>query len=48
MESIIGREVEIKRLTAAVNSPRPEFIALYGRRRAYQHTRSQLVDGPDI
>lgn len=33
MESIIGREVEIKRLTAAVNSPRPEFIALYGRRR---------------
>lgn len=33
MESIIGREAEIKRLTAAVNSPRPEFIALYGRRR---------------
>ena len=33
MESIIGREAEIKRLTAAVKSPRPEFIALYGRRR---------------
>lgn len=33
MENIIGREAEIKRLTAAVNSPKSEFIALYGRRR---------------
>ena len=33
METIIGRETEIKRLTAAVDSPRPEFVALYGRRR---------------
>ena len=33
MENIIGRDVEIKRLTACANSPRPEFVALYGRRR---------------
>ena len=33
METIIGREAEIKRLTIAVNSPRSEFVALYGRRR---------------
>lgn len=33
METIIGRLAEIKRLTAAINSPRAEFIALYGRRR---------------
>lgn len=33
MENIIGREAEIKRLSTAVNSPRPEFVALYGRRR---------------
>lgn len=33
MENIIGREAEIKRLTAAVNSTKSEFIALYGRRR---------------
>ena len=33
METIIGRESEIKRLTAAVSSPKAEFIALYGRRR---------------
>ena len=33
METIIGRKAEIKRLTVAVNSPRSEFIALYGRRR---------------
>ncbi len=33
MENIIGREAEIKRLSAAVDSPRPEFVALYGRRR---------------
>jgi hypothetical protein len=33
METIIGRQVEMKRLTAAVNSARAEFIALYGRRR---------------
>lgn len=33
METIIGRKAEIKKLTAAVNSPHPEFIALYGRRR---------------
>ena len=33
MEAIIGRKAEIKRLTAAVDSPRSEFIALYGRRR---------------
>ena len=33
METIIGRLAEIKKLTVAVNSPRAEFIALYGRRR---------------
>ena len=33
METIIGRQAEIKRLTTAVNSSRAEFIALYGRRR---------------
>ena len=33
MEAIIGRKAEIKRLMAAVDSPRSEFIALYGRRR---------------
>ena len=33
MERIIGRESEIKRLKAAVESAKPEFIALYGRRR---------------
>ena len=33
METIIGRQAEIKRLTSTVNSPRAEFIALYGRRR---------------
>lgn len=33
METIIGRESEIKRLKAAVESDRPEFVALYGRRR---------------
>ena len=33
METIIGRQAEIKRLTASVNSSRAEFIALYGRRR---------------
>lgn len=33
METIIGRQSEMKRLTAAVNSSRAEFIALYGRRR---------------
>ena len=33
MENIIGREPEIKRLKACANSPRPEFVALYGRRR---------------
>ena len=33
METIIGRQVEIKRLTSTANSPRAEFIALYGRRR---------------
>ena len=33
METIIGREAEIKRLTIAVDSPRSEFVALYGRRR---------------
>ena len=33
METIIGRKAEIKRLMAAVESTRPEFVALYGRRR---------------
>lgn len=33
METIIGREQEIKRLQKAVESPRAEFVALYGRRR---------------
>ena len=33
MEKIIGRTAEIKRLTTAINSKRPEFVALYGRRR---------------
>ena len=33
METIIGRLAEIKKLTSTVNSPRAEFIALYGRRR---------------
>ena len=33
METIIGRESEIKRLKAAVESAKPEFVALYGRRR---------------
>ena len=33
METIIGRQTEIKKLTSTVNSPRAEFIALYGRRR---------------
>jgi hypothetical protein len=33
METIIGREQEIKRLNKAVESSRAEFIALYGRRR---------------
>lgn len=33
MNTIIGREQEIKKLSAAVNRVRPEFIALYGRRR---------------
>lgn len=33
MNTIIGREQEIKKLSAAVDRVRPEFIALYGRRR---------------
>lgn len=33
MENIIGRENEMKRLSTAVDSPRSEFVALYGRRR---------------
>ena len=33
MKKIIGRTAEIKRLTTAINSKRPEFVALYGRRR---------------
>lgn len=33
MEKIIGRTAEIKRLSATVSSERPEFVALYGRRR---------------
>ena len=33
METIIGRESEIKRLKAAIESAKPEFVALYGRRR---------------
>ena len=33
MESIIGREKEIKVLETAISSPKAEFVALYGRRR---------------
>jgi short-subunit dehydrogenase len=33
METIIGRESEIKRLKTAVESAKPEFVVLYGRRR---------------
>lgn len=33
MNTIIGREQEIKKLSTAVDRVRPEFIALYGRRR---------------
>ncbi|MBO6026127.1 MAG: AAA family ATPase [Bacteroidales bacterium] len=33
MEKIIGRDAEINRLKSVAASPRPEFIALYGRRR---------------
>lgn len=33
METIIGRSTEIKLLTRAVKSGKPEFVALYGRRR---------------
>lgn len=33
METLIGRQAEIKILTSAVGSPRAEFVALYGRRR---------------
>ena len=33
MNTIIGREQEIKKLSAAVDRVRPEFIAMYGRRR---------------
>ena len=33
MESIIGRKAEIQQLNALAESPRAEFVALYGRRR---------------
>ena len=33
MEKLIGRETEIARLTEIANSDRPEFVAVYGRRR---------------
>lgn len=33
MEKIIGRETEMKRLSASANSSKAEFVALYGRRR---------------
>ena len=33
METLIGREYEIKRLQSLSTSPRAEFVALYGRRR---------------
>lgn len=33
MESIIGREAEIRALTEIAGSGRPEFVAVYGRRR---------------
>jgi len=32
-ETIVGRKYEQKILQACVNSPRAEFIAIYGRRR---------------
>ena len=33
MEKIIGRDLEIRRLNAIADSPRAEFLALFGRRR---------------
>ena len=33
METIIGREAEMKRLNTALEGNKPEFVALYGRRR---------------
>lgn len=33
MEKIIGREREMARLTEFASSDRPEFVAVYGRRR---------------
>ena len=33
MKTIIGRDAEIGQLKALVESPRSEFVALYGRRR---------------
>ena len=33
MEPIIGRDAEIRKLKALADSPRAEFVALYGRRR---------------
>lgn len=33
METIIGREAEMKRLNSALEGNKPEFVALYGRRR---------------
>ena len=33
MDKLIGREKEIKQLNDYVTSDRPEFIAIYGRRR---------------
>ena len=33
MDKLIGREKEIKQLNDYVASDRPEFIAIYGRRR---------------
>ena len=33
MDKLIGRDLEKKQLVEYVNSDRPEFVALYGRRR---------------
>ena len=33
MDNIIGRDAEISKLKAITESPRSEFLALYGRRR---------------
>lgn len=46
MEPIIGREKEMRKLQALANSPRAEFLALYGRRRVGKtFLVNQVFDG---